>query len=120
MPLTELAPSLIIPSSLSRSIISCSWAKASAYGMPNNNTLVDTTHRLLPVKLKADPAADATEDEADDAFARVDGGIISIRAAIRSRMVSWGSRSRSDAEEISESGDDVRRHTKDSLDQGYR
>lgn len=47
--LTELAPSLISPSSLSLSIISCSWPKASAYGIPISSTLVDNTQRPLPV-----------------------------------------------------------------------
>jgi hypothetical protein len=102
--LTELAPSLINPSSRSLSIISCSCPNANAYGIPNNRTLVDTTQRPLPVKLIAEPVKDAMEEVVEENFARVDGGMMSTRAATRSRSDSDVWRSCSDATEISESG----------------
>ncbi len=82
--LTELAPSLINPSSRSLSMISCSCPTARAYGMPNNNTLVDTTQRPFPVKLNAEPANEAMEEDVFEILDRVEGGMISTRAATRS------------------------------------
>jgi hypothetical protein len=83
--LTELAPSLMSPSSRSLSMISCSCPNAKAYGIPNNRTLVDTTHRPLPVKLNAEPVNDAIEEVVEEIFERVEGGMMSTRAATRSR-----------------------------------
>jgi hypothetical protein len=101
--LTELAPSLINPSSRSLSIISCSCPNARAYGIPNNNTLVDTTQRPFPVKLNAEPVNDAMDEDVLEILDRVEGGMISMRAATRSRSDSELSRSWSEATEISES-----------------
>jgi hypothetical protein len=86
-------------------MISCSCPKASAYGIPSNNTLVDTTQRPLPVKLNAEPVNDAMEEDVEEIFARVEGGMMSTRAATRSRSDSEVWSSWSDATEISESGD---------------
>jgi hypothetical protein len=82
--LTELAPSLIKPSSRSRSMISCSWPTASAYGMPSRRTLVETTQRLFPVKFKAEPVKEAMEEVVEEILPRVEGGMMSTSAAIRS------------------------------------
>ena len=101
--LTELAPSLIIPSSRSRSIISCSCAKARAYGIPSNKTLVDTTQRPLPVKLKAEPANLVIEEVVEEIFPRAEGGMMSTSAATLSRNDSDVRSSLSEATEISES-----------------
>lgn len=85
-------------------MISCSWPKARAYGIPNNKTLVDITQRLLPVKLKAEPVKDAMEEDVEEILPRVDGGMMSTSAATRSRSDSEVCTSRSEATEISESG----------------
>lgn len=52
--------------------------------MPNNNTLVDTTQRPFPVKLNAEPANEAMEEDVFEILDRVEGGMISTRAATRS------------------------------------
>jgi hypothetical protein len=72
--------------------------------MPNSKTLVDTTQRLLPVKLRAEPVKEAMEEEVEEIFPRVEGGIMSTSAATRSRRDSEDWRSCSEAtDEISES-----------------
>jgi hypothetical protein len=101
--LTEEAPSLINPSSLSLSIISCSCPNASAYGIPSSSTLVLITHNPLPVYDNAEPVKDAMEEDVEEIFARVEGGTISTRAATRSRSDSEVCSSASEATEISES-----------------
>ena len=73
--------------------------------MPSSRTLVDTTHRLLPVKLKAEPVKEAMAEEVEEILPRVEGGMMSTSAATRSSRDSEDCSSFSEAtDEISESG----------------
>jgi hypothetical protein len=56
------------------------------------------------VKLNAEPVNDAMEEDVEEIFARVEGGMMSTRAATRSRSDSEVWSSWSDATDISESG----------------
>jgi hypothetical protein len=73
--------------------------------MPSSRTLVDTTQKLLPVKLKAEPVKEAMEEEVEEILPRVEGGMMSTSAATRSSRDSedWSSCSEA-TDEISESG----------------
>jgi len=55
------------------------------------------------VKLNAEPVKDAMEEDAEEIFLRVEGGMMSTRAATRSRRDSKVWSSWSEATEISES-----------------
>lgn len=74
-------------------MISCSCPRARAYGIPSNNTLVETTQRPLPVNFNAEPVKDAMEEDVEVIFARVEGGMMSASAATLSSSVSedWSS-----------------------------
>lgn len=97
------APSAIIPLCLSSSINCCSSPKAKAYGTPSNKTLVARTQILFPPNVKVELAVENIDDDTLLIRARVLGGTISFKAAIRSYSVSSASPSRSDESEISES-----------------
>ncbi len=75
--------------------------------MPNSKILVDTTQRLLPVKPKAELVREAMEEDVEAILPRVEGGMMSTSAATRSRSDSDVCTSRSEATEISESGECV-------------
>jgi hypothetical protein len=57
------------------------------------------------VKLNAEPVKDAMEEDVEEIFARVEGGMMSTSAATRSSSDSEVWSSWSDATDISESGD---------------
>lgn len=56
------------------------------------------------MKLKAEPVRDAMEEDVEEIFPRVEGGMMSTSAATRSRRDSEVRSSWSEATEISESG----------------
>lgn len=100
-PNIPLCPSLIALSCLSCSIIICSSPNTSAYGRPSNNTDVVTTHSALPPQVTTLPVADEVRAIAVESLARVSGGIMSFRAAMRSLIVSSGGAEGRSSSEIS-------------------
>ena len=75
-----LAPSAIMLCCLSISICSCSAPNANAYGIPNNSTLVTTSHRPLQPYVKPVEVLRYTEEDMEESFERVVGGMMSRRA----------------------------------------
>ena len=90
--LTSFCARWFIISALSCSIIICSSLYASAHGTPSNSALVLTTHSVFPPII----SPDLTHEDAVLYFEakerRVEAGIMSWRAEMRSRRDSSGSR----------------------------
>jgi hypothetical protein len=77
-----------INSALSCSTIICSSLYANAHGTPSSSALVLTTHNVLPPMNKPDFSHELVVDTFDWMERRVEAGIISWRARIRSYRVS--------------------------------
>lgn len=102
--LTWLAPSPNILCSRSCASISCSCATASENGMASRITLVETTHNAFPPKPSVAAVYEVIVSVVEEMRARVEGGMISMRAERRVEKDSeLAGAPEEETEEISES-----------------
>jgi hypothetical protein len=82
--LTSFCALCAISSALSCSTIICSSLYANAHGTPNSNALVLTTHSVFPPMNKPDLSHELVVETFDWMERRVEAGIMSCKARMRS------------------------------------
>lgn len=92
--------------SFSCATILLSSSTASANGRPTSSAEVVTTHTSLPASSEPVKAYDVVVLNVEAMLRRVEGGMMSRSAEMRSQMVSsWSARPRSETSESSEKSD---------------